>query len=146
MYWSDPADPGQRWANLVGGAFAPLPNERPVPRFTLRMSRPGRFGARVVADAVSSYDPDGSIVRYRWTSDRRTLVGCRAARCVFRARHAGMQRIGLTVVDDRAELAASLRWLRVRAALRSRRGRHQRTAAAAGLRPRSAPEPVRAIH
>jgi hypothetical protein len=30
-WWADPADSAERWANLVGGAFAPLPSEEAEP-------------------------------------------------------------------------------------------------------------------
>ena len=76
-YVAEPTDPAQHWSNLVGGAFAPQPNERPVSRFSLRVAhRPARVGSRVVVDGRRSYDPDGRIVRYRWTLNGHRLTGC----------------------------------------------------------------------
>ena len=111
-YWAEPSDPAQRWSNLVGGAFAPQPNERPVSRFSVRVARrPARVGSRVVVDGGRSYDPDGRIVHYRWTLNGHRLPRCHGLRCSFRARRAGTARIGLAVVDDRAQAATAMRRL-----------------------------------
>ena len=112
-YWAQPTDTDQRWANLLGGAFAPLPNDRPVAHLSLRTRGRYEVGRRVVADARASRDPDGRIVRYRWKLAGRRLR-CAKRRCAFRARRAGVQRLTLTVVDDRSAATATHRSLRVR--------------------------------
>jgi hypothetical protein len=118
-WWAEPTDAGQRWANLVGGAFAPLPNDPPTARFTLRTRR-GRRVLRVRLNASRSRDPDGRIVRYRWYGKRgRPLCGRR--RCSIRIRRSGRHRVRLVVTDSRGAKASRSRWILVsRAALRRR--------------------------
>ena len=120
-YWAEPPDAAQRWDNLISGAFAPLPNDRPVARLRLRTRGRVEVGRRVVADARASRDPDGRIVRYRWTLDGRPLA-CRMRSCAFRARRSGLRRLTLTVVDDRDAVTVTHRNLRVRPE-KPRRGR-----------------------
>jgi hypothetical protein len=116
-WWAEPADAGQRWANLVGGAFAPLsgPNERPVARFTLRARRTRR-ALRVTLDAGRSYDPDGSIVRYRWRSAGKPRL-CTRRRCSLKLRRGAKRTVQLTVTDSGGARASQRRRIRV-----SRRG------------------------
>jgi len=117
-WWAEPADAGQRWANLVGGAFAPLPNKRPVASFGLR-ARAGRRAVRVLLDARRSYDPDGRIVRYRWYRSGGRRV-CARRRCSVRLSRKRRQRVRLVVTDSDGARASRLRRVRVsRAALRA---------------------------
>jgi len=119
-HWAQPADADQRWANLLGGAFAPLPNDAPVARLALRTRGRAVVGRRLVADARASRDPDGRIVRYRWRLNGRRLP-CGRARCAFRARRAGVQRLRVDVVDDRRASASTHRKLRIRPKKRAKR-------------------------
>ncbi len=133
--WSDPSDTSQRWANLVGGAFAPVPthsasaasgsatasaassslghNRAPLARFTLRTGSRSRLGRRFVADAASSRDPDGRIRRYSWKLNGKRLAGG-SRRRAFRIRRRGVQRLTLTITDNRGAKAARHRTFRVR--------------------------------
>ncbi len=126
-YWAEPSDPGQRWSNLIDGAFAPLPsrtgsvaaasaappavlrNRAPRARFTLRRGSRSRLGTRYVANGGISRDSDGRIVRFAWTLNGKRLAGCRSRRCVFRVRHRRAQRLTLTVTDNRRAKAATHR-------------------------------------
>jgi YD repeat-containing protein len=125
--WWNPTDTQQRWANLIGGAFAPPPthpataaatsaapatptapavNHTPVARLAIRRGSHSRSVARFTADGRSSRDPDGRIVRYVWTLNGRRLAGDRAGRRAFRVRRGRVQRITLTVIDNRGARAA----------------------------------------
>ena len=99
------------WAVLCEPASAA--NHAPVPRFALDVSRATPSTVRVVANARRSYDPDGRIVRYRWRLNGHRLRHCRGHRCVLRSRGAGVQRIGLTVVDNDARKARKVRRVHV---------------------------------
>jgi hypothetical protein len=101
--WYNPPDTAQRWANLAGGAFAPArTNARPHAGLRIRRKSHSRRGNRFIADAVTSRDPDGRIVRYRWTLNGRRLVGCRSYhRCDFGVRRGRVQRLAVVVTDDR---------------------------------------------
>jgi hypothetical protein len=129
-YWADPSDPQQRWNNLVQGAFAtpagpqsavlPTAAERsatagkPVPRFTVRVTRPpARIGTRVVLDGRRSYDPAGKRLRYRWTLNGHRLPNCPARLCSFRPHRSGTQRIAL-LIDSGGQTAASVKRLHVK--------------------------------
>jgi hypothetical protein len=126
--WSDPPDTAQRWANLVGGAFAPVPirpvsaaassasaaasssqpNQSPRARITLRRGSRTRLGRRFVADAGRSNDPDGHILRYVWKLNGRQLAGDRSRRRLLRIKR-GVQRLTLTVIDNRGARGATHR-------------------------------------
>jgi len=108
-WWAEPADAAQRWANLVGGAFAPLPNDPPTARFTLHTRR-GRHALRVRLNGSRSRDPDGRIVRFRWYGRRGRQV-CRRARCLLRLRRSGRHRVKLVVADSQGAKAARVRWI-----------------------------------
>jgi hypothetical protein len=122
-YWQEPSDPGQRWDNLVKGAFAPLPqqaNLRPIARFSLR-SRPAAGKAqsaavtkRVRVDGGLSYDPDGRIVRYRWYVSGKRGVACTQRRCSLKLRRGGRRKVKLIVTDDRGARSARMRRIKVR--------------------------------
>jgi YD repeat-containing protein len=133
--WSNPPDTEQRWANLVGGAFAPPPvpkasatkavtaagtrsgsvarNRAPLARLTIHRGSPSRLG-RITADARRSRDPDGRILRYVWTLNGRRLRGDLSRRRILRIRRRGIQRLTLTVTDDRGARAATQRRFLVR--------------------------------
>jgi YD repeat-containing protein len=136
--WLNPPDTSQRWANLVGGAFAPAPvraassasaasapvaasaassasrsNQAPRALITLRRGSRNRLGRRFIADAARSRDPDGRILRYTWRLNGRRLAGDRSRRRVLRIRR-GVQRLTLTVTDNRGARAATHRSFRVR--------------------------------
>jgi hypothetical protein len=133
--WSEPPDTAQRWANLVGGAFAPAPirtaseasssatasaasaslrhNRAPLARFTIRTGSRSRLGRRFVADAGSSRDPDGRIRRYAWKLNGKRLPGG-SRRRAFHIRRRGVQRLTLTITDDGGAKAARHRSFRVR--------------------------------
>jgi hypothetical protein len=122
-WWAQPPDPAQRWANLVGGAFAPVPgraNRPPVARFTLRRSRVRR--KRILVDGRRSYDPDGRIVRYRWYVRRRgrTRRVCSRPRCALTVRRSGRQRVKLVVTDSSGARSSGTRLLRPSRASRRR--------------------------
>ena len=106
-YWAQPPDPTERWASLVGGAFAPAPAQKaPVARFKVR-KRGDRGGRRVIVDARRSYDPDGRIVRYRWYArGGRPFCGRQRCKLTLRDRH---QRIKLVVTDDAGARATRVR-------------------------------------
>ena len=133
--WSDPPDTSQRWGNLVGGAFAPAPtrtasaasgsvtasasasasaasasgpNQSPRARITLLRGSRNRLGRRFVADAGRSRDPDGRILHYVWRLNGRRLPGDRSRRRVLRIRR-GVQRLTLTVTDNRGARGATHR-------------------------------------
>jgi hypothetical protein len=101
-WWAKPNDLPQRWANLIGGAFAPLPseavNKRPVARFTLR-ARPAKRVVRVAANGKQSYDPDGRIVRYRWYTTGRKKPVCVKRKCTLRMRGGRRKALKLVVSD-----------------------------------------------
>jgi hypothetical protein len=137
--WTNPPDSDQRWANLVGGAFAPAPsvlpstasatkaaatatsaatgaasrsrNRAPVARLVVRRSKT-KTGSRVVADGARSRDPDGRIVRYVWTVNGKRKATCRAKTCRFRVDRSRRQRLTLTVVDDSGARAVARRIVR----------------------------------
>jgi hypothetical protein len=101
-WWAKPTDLPQRWANLIGGAFAPLPseeavNKRPVARFTLR-ARSAKRVVRVAANGKQSYDPDGRIVRFRWYTTGRKKPVCVKRACTLRLRD-GRRKLKLVVAD-----------------------------------------------
>jgi hypothetical protein len=131
--WLNPPDTAQRWANLVGGAFAPVPiraasatsasavasaasslgvNRAPVARFTIRRGSRSRLGRRFVADARSSRDSDGRILRYAWKLNGKRLPG-RSRQRAFRIRRHGVQHLTLTITDNRGASAAKRRTFRV---------------------------------
>ena len=112
-YWAEPSDIGTRSANLVWGAFAPMPtevaaNKRPVARFTLR-SRRGRTSSRMVLNGRRSYDPDGRIVRYRWYASGKRPAVCARRRCALSLRNISSRRVIRLVVTDRAGARGSRR-------------------------------------
>jgi hypothetical protein len=135
--WLNPPDTSQRWANLVGGAFAPAPtprtasaasgsaaasaassslrhtNRAPVARFTIRRGSRSRLGRQFVADAGSSRDPDGRIRHYSWKLNGKRLSGG-SRRRAFRIRRRGVQRLTLTITDNGGAKAATHRSFRVR--------------------------------
>jgi hypothetical protein len=133
--WYNPPDTAQRWANLVGGAFAPVPirtasaasgsptasaasssvrhNRAPLARFTIHTGSRSRLGRRFVADAGSSRDPDGRIQRYAWKLNGKRLPGG-SRRRAFRIRRRGVQRLTLTITDNGGAKAAKHRSFRVR--------------------------------
>jgi len=151
--WTNPTDTSTRWANLIGGAFAPpppplppstatatatatsastststsapgqsgLPNRRPLARLAIRplarlADRRGsrsRLTRRFVADGRTSRDPDGRIVRYVWTLNGRRVAGGGSGVRTFQIRGSGVQRIALTVTDNRGAKAAARRVFRV---------------------------------
>jgi hypothetical protein len=149
-YWADPADPEQRWGNLVGGAFAPARaravtaqrpgaataqpkpkprNQAPLARFTIRRGGQTRLGTRFVVDARRSKDPDGRIVRYEWRVNGKRLAGSRSRRRAFRVRRPGTHRLTLTVTDNRGARAAAKGTFRMArrhggGRLRSRKTKH----------------------
>jgi hypothetical protein len=124
-WWQEPTDPKQRWANLVGGAFAPVPqdaNERPVARFTLK-ARPMRGrGARAASNparrvklnAGRSYDPDGRIARYRWYVSGRRGAVCARRRCSLDLRRAAGRKVKLVVTDDHGARSSGVRRISAR--------------------------------
>jgi YD repeat-containing protein len=140
--WLNPPDTAQRWANLVGGAFAPVPvraasaasaasavsasvpgsaesarsrsNQTPRALITLRRGSRNRLGRRFIADAGRSRDPDGRILRYTWKLNGRRLAGDRSRRRILRIRRGGVQRLTLTVTDNSGARAATHRSFRVR--------------------------------
>jgi hypothetical protein len=134
--WSQPPDTAQRWANLVGGAFAPVPiravgasatasaasaltasvrpNRAPLARLTLRRGSRSRLGRKFTADAGKSRDPDGRILHYVWRLNGERLAGDRSRRRVLRIRRRGIQRLTLTVTDNRGARAATRRRFLVR--------------------------------
>jgi hypothetical protein len=110
--WSDPPDPAQRTASLIGGAFAPLPGaraasarRRPLARFTIRRGSRSRF----VADGGRSQARGGRIVRYVWTLNGRRVARGGSRRIVFHVGRGRVQRLVLTVTDDRGASAAAQR-------------------------------------
>jgi hypothetical protein len=112
-YWAQPTDTDQRWANLLGGAFAPLPNDRPVAQMSMLTRGRVEVGRTVVADARAFRNPYRRVMRYRWKLGARRLR-CASRRCAFRPRRAGVQRLTLTVLNDRSVATAVHRSLRVR--------------------------------
>ena len=123
-YWAEPPDAAQRWANLVGGAFAPLPtkpNRTPVARFSMRKAgmskraQAARSAARRVrVDAGLSYDPDGRIVRYRWYVSGKRGAACTRRRCSLKLRRGSRRKVKLVVTDDHGARSARARVVRVR--------------------------------
>src|SRR3954447_10991767 len=116
-WWEAPGDPAQRWANLGGGAFAPPPisrNRRPAVRFGFRV-RPARRALRLWLDATRSRDPDGRIVRYRWSlrSEGHRSRNCSRRRCSMTLRRPGRRRVRLTVTDNRGASASRTRSIRI---------------------------------
>lgn len=108
-WWAKPNDLAQRWSNVVGGAFAPLPsaakvtnkrNKRPVARFSLR-TRTVKRTLRVALNGKKSYDPDGRITRYRWYASGAKKAVCAKRRCTIKLR-GGRRKVALRlVVSDR---------------------------------------------
>ena len=84
-------------------------NRAPLARLTIHRGSRSRLGRRFVADAGKSRDPDGRILRYVWKLNGRRLAGDRARRRVLHIRRGGVQRLTLTVTDDRGARAATLR-------------------------------------
>lgn len=126
-YWAEPSDTARRWANLVGGAFAPMPSarraasRRPVARFTLRVRRLRQSGARaarssalrITFNGARSSSTNGRIVRFRWyASGRRTPV-CSRRRCTVNvpATRRGHRTLKLVVTDNRGAQASQARRL-----------------------------------
>ncbi|HET8647320.1 MAG TPA: hypothetical protein VFO85_17615 [Vicinamibacteria bacterium] len=131
-HWANPTDSDQRWANLIGGAFAPVPsrttaaqpqttpvsvlkprNRAPRARFTILRGNRTRHGTRFIADARASRDPDGRILRYVWRLNGKRLAGDRSPLRAFRIRRAGAHRFILTITDDRGAKAGVQRRFRV---------------------------------
>jgi len=119
-WWAQPTDPAQRWANLVGGAFAPVSghaNRPPKARVLLRIRR--RRGAlRLLVNARRSRDPDGRIVRYRWYVGRRGRARrlCSRRRCSVKLRRGGRRRVTLVVTDDAGARGKRARSIRISSA------------------------------
>jgi hypothetical protein len=122
-YWSEPADADTRWANLVGGAFAPLPQadaaateaateaKHPVARFTLRTRRSKR-SVRVAANGRRSSSPNGRIVRYRWYTAGRRKPVCKKRTCRLNLRGAPRRRnLKLVVTDRQGASSSRVRWI-----------------------------------
>ena len=123
-YWEEPGDAATRWANLVGGAFAPAPgadaNKRPVARFTVR-TRSGRRAMKVAVNGKQSYDPDGRIVRYRWYASGRKRAICRKRSCRVKLSRKARRKLKLVVTDSHGASSSRVRWISARASKRTRR-------------------------
>lgn len=123
-WWEEPSDAATRWANLVGGAFAPLPgqaaqNQRPVARFTVRM-RSAKRTLKVAANGRQSYDPDGRIVRYRWYATGRRRAICSKRSCSVKVSRKGRRKLKLVVTDSHGASSSRVRWISARTSRSSR--------------------------
>ena len=117
--WAQPTDTAARWANLVGGAFAPLPNDPPTARLDLKGRRAGGR-LRLVLNGRRSRDRDGRVASWRWRASGRKGVICRASRCVVRIPRRSRLTVRLAITDDRGTRVLRRRRVRVPRAARWR--------------------------
>jgi hypothetical protein len=85
----------------------PVPNQPPVASFTLEPSR-GASPLRVLCDASGSYDPDGSIVSWRWS------FGMEGKRVYWMAESQVLPAripVTLTVADDAGAVATATKFV-----------------------------------
>ncbi len=121
-WWAEPSDPGTRWANLVGGAFAPQPeaalSKPPVARFSLRVRRQNktvhaarRGTLKITVNGTKSSSTNSRIVRYRWYASGKPGAVCAKPRCSLRwpAMQKKRRTLKLVVTDTRGAHASTVR-------------------------------------
>ena len=111
------SNPSLRWAWDAASfqvVAAQPANQPPVARFTYSPTDPV-VNQVVVFDGTSSYDPDGSIVDYRWVFEGATRTELRGARVSVRFASARTYRVTLIVTDDRGATGSATQLVTVRA-------------------------------
>jgi uncharacterized repeat protein (TIGR01451 family) len=96
------SNPALRWAWDVASfqvVSAQPVNQPPVARFTYTPSQP-IVNQTVTFDGTSSYDPDGTIVDWRWIFEGATRTEIRGARVNVRFTSARTYRVTLIVTDN----------------------------------------------
>lgn len=90
----------------------PQPNQRPVARFDYNPSQP-RVYETVQFNAYSSYDPDGSIVSYRWDFNGDSRTDASGRRVSHRYHSSGQYNVRLTVEDNDSATSSTTQSIRV---------------------------------